>query len=183
MKSNAEAPSVNSGSMADIAFLLLIFFLVTTTISQEEGLTLKLPPEPEQLQSQKMHDRNVFKILINSQNQFLIEGEAASNLTGLNERLKAFILNRGHDPNLSDTPEKAIISIKTSRGTDYKFFIAVLDEAKGAYYDIYAQNVGLTSSQYRQLDPSKPSENAQYQKGKEGIPMNISIAEPEKVGS
>ncbi len=180
MKSKADNPTVNSGSMADIAFLLLIFFLVTTTITQEEGITLKLPPEPEKIEIAPIHNRNLFKILINSNNQFLIEGDLRNDLTGLREEIQAFVLNNGRNPEKSVSPDRAVISIKANRGTDYKYFIEALDEVKGMYYDLYARNVGLTNEEYMRLDPTDPVEGLIYQKGKRGIPMNISIAEPSK---
>ncbi|MEL7148015.1 MAG: biopolymer transporter ExbD, partial [Bacteroidota bacterium] len=89
------------------------------------------------------------------------------------------ILNNDKDPSSSESPEKAIISLKANRGTDYESFIAVLDEVKGAYYEIYGARVGLTSQEYRRLKLDEPAQKALYDRGKEGIPMNISIAEPD----
>jgi len=71
-----KLPEVSSGSMADIAFLLLIFFLVTTTIANDKGILLRLPPPPDPLQEQldiKIPDRNIFTILANSKDQLLVE--------------------------------------------------------------------------------------------------------------
>lgn len=79
-RSNHE---INTGSMADIAFLLLIFFLVSTTIPNEKGLTLKLPPEQKDQVVAKIHDRNIYKITINSVGQFLIEDKLRENIQGL----------------------------------------------------------------------------------------------------
>ena len=182
MRKTAEAPEINAGSMADIAFLLLIFFLVTTTILQEKGLMLKLPPE-QNLEPVKINERNIFKILINSNNQFLVEGEIRKDLNGLRGEIETFVMNNGHNPRLSDNPEEAIVSIKTSRGTDYGQFITALDETKAAYYGIYGRRVGMTGDEFRQLDLRDPMSKRLYQKGKDGIPMNISIAEPEKTKS
>jgi|GEM_PF-4523410 len=67
---------INAGSMADIAFLLLIFFLVTTTIAEDKGVLVKLPPWVEEDQpEQVIKERNVLTVLINAQNQLLVEGE------------------------------------------------------------------------------------------------------------
>ena len=170
---------INTGSMADIAFLLLIFFLVSTTILQEKGLSLKLSPPPEDQTVAEIHDRNLFKIQINSNNQYLIEDAVRGDLKGLREEVKAFILNKSNDPNLSISPLKATISIKVNRGTHYKYFIEALDEVKEAYYEIYAERVGMSSHDYRQLDLSKATHKLLYEKGKEGVPMNISIAQPD----
>ena len=180
MKSkNLSIPAVNTGSMADIAFLLLIFFLVTTTILQDKGLSLLLPPKPEEITEVKIHDRNLFKILINSQNQYLINGKVRGDLVGLREEIERFVLNPANDNQLSESPEKAIVSLKANRGTEYKYFIEVLDEVKSAYYTMYGARVGLTSDEYLALDHSNPVQYDRYLKGKKDLPMNISIAQPD----
>jgi biopolymer transport protein ExbD len=171
---------VNTGSMADIAFLLLIFFLVSTTILQEKGLMITLPPDKEKQEVMPVNDRNLFKISINSKNEFLIQDEPRRDLVGLREELRMFILNPTEASDLAESPKKAIISLKSNRGTDYAAFIAVLDELKGAYYNIYGERVGLSGDEYRHLDLDNPRQLALYEKGKEGVPMNISIAEPNK---
>ncbi|WP_416867914.1 MAG: ExbD/TolR family protein [Imperialibacter sp.] len=171
---------VNTGSMADIAFLLLIFFLVSTTILQEKGFMITLPPDQEKQPVMPVNDRNLFKISINSKNEFLIQDEPRQGLVGLREELRMFILNPTAASDLAESPKKAIISLKSNRGTDYAAFIAVLDELKGAYYNIYGERVGLSGDEYRHLDLDDPRQLALYEKGKEGIPMNISIAEPNK---
>lgn len=176
----SERPETNTSSMAEIAFLLLIFFLVSTTIVQEKGLMLKLPPEADDQPIVPVNDRNLFKVLINSKNQLLVENEVWFQTDGLSQRVKNFVLNNGKDPGSSEKPEKAIISLKTNRGTDYYQFIAVLDELKAAYYEIYAERVGLTSAEYRNLRLSNASQSQLYYEGRVGIPMNISIAEPNK---
>lgn len=176
-KTRAESEEVNAGSMADIAFLLLIFFLVATTIGTDKGLMMKLPPD-EQAEA-PLNKRNVFNIKLNSANGILIEGDVRESMDGLRNELRDFILNKGRNPQSSESPEKAIISLKTNRGTDYKRFIEVLDEIKGAYYQIYGDRVGLTSQEYRSLKLDNPTQKAIYDRGKEGIPMNISIAEPD----
>lgn len=179
MRTNSEKPSVNSGSMADIAFLLLIFFLVTTTIQQDKGLILKLPPPPEEEIDVEIHERNLFKILINANDQYMVEGEILGDLTGLSEEIRTFVMNQGKDPNLSDSPKEAVVSIKASRGTSYDHFIAALDEVKKAYYSIYAERVGLSPQAYLKLNRQDPRELKLYQQGRQDIPMNISIAEPD----
>lgn len=180
MKSkNLSVQPINSGSMADIAFLLLIFFLVTTTIAQEKGLSLLLPPKTEDQIDVPINERNLFKILINSNNQYLINGEVRKDMVGLRAEIKKFILNNGEMAHLSINPEKAIVSMKSNRGTEYKFFITALDEVKAAYYEIYGERVGLTAEEYLALDHSNPVQYDIYLRGKDGIPMNISIAQPD----
>ncbi|MEQ8469908.1 MAG: biopolymer transporter ExbD [Marinoscillum sp.] len=181
---NRKVQEINTGSMADIAFLLLIFFLVSTTILQQKGVSLNLPEAPEDETSfRRITDRNLFKIQINSNNQYLIEDQVRENLDGLRADLIEFIQNNGIDPELSDSPERATISLKTNRGTDYKHFIEALDEIKEAYFEIYASRLGMTTEEYRSLDLNDTREYQLYEQGKEGVPMNISIAEPDQTNS
>ncbi len=172
-------PKVSAGSMADIAFLLLIFFLVATNLVRDQGLMNQLPPDvpPSEVE---IKTRNLFKILINSNDEFLIEDEPGT-IEGLTKDIKEFVLNPMNDPKLSETPQKAIISIKANRGTHYKSFIAALDEVKEAYYQMYGERVGLSSDEFRRLDRDNPRQAELYQLGREGLPMNISIANPEKI--
>ncbi|MEP2023739.1 MAG: biopolymer transporter ExbD [Reichenbachiella sp.] len=173
-------PKVSAGSMADIAFLLLIFFLVSTSLLQDKGLMLQLPPDIEPTET-PIKERNLFKVLINSKNEFLIEGKVRSDLAGLVEEIKTFVKNPSSSPTLSESPEKAIISIKTQRGAQYASFISVLDLIKESYYQMYGERIGLSSDEFRKLNKSKPSELAIYQKARKGLPMNISIADPDKI--
>ena len=159
-----ENHEINTSSMADIAFLLLIFFLVSTTILQEKGLMLKLPPKVENEPMVTIHERNLYKVLLNSKNKLLVEGEVRAKPAGLSDEIKEFILNNGSDPNSSDNPEKAIISFKTARGTDYGVFISVLDEMKKAYYEIYGSRVGLRAEEFRRLKLTDPKQAEIYKR-------------------
>src|SRR5690554_6375453 len=93
-----EAPEIPAGSMADIAFLLLIFFLVTTTIASDKGILNILPPKqdpnvpPPDIQ---VNERNIFNILVNANDQLLVEGEFRDNTERLSEDIQAFILTFG----------------------------------------------------------------------------------------
>ena len=172
---------INSSSMADIAFLLLIFFLVTTTIQTNQGLSVTLPPHSDEPPKAKFNDRNLFKVHINSVNKVLVEDEPFEGFDNLHRDVKKFILNYGEDPGSSDNPEKAVISLQMNRGTHYKRFIEIMDELKGVYYEIYGERVGLTASQFRSLDLQLADHKAKYDRARDGIPMNISIAEPNKI--
>jgi biopolymer transport protein ExbD len=178
-------PEIPNASMADIAFLLLTFFLVTTTVANDKGLTLLLPPPPESLPENidfKIQERNLFKIQINSFDALLVEGEPYSgNMRELTDLIKTFVQNNGVDPASSDSPDKAIVSFKTDRGTTHKKFVEVLDAAQRAYYEIYADKLGVPVEKWREI-ASDPEQKADYNKSREGVPMNISIAEPTKVG-
>ncbi|MFM7487595.1 MAG: ExbD/TolR family protein, partial [Cytophagales bacterium] len=176
-------PEIPNASMADIAFLLLTFFLVTTTINNDKGLSIGLPPPPDPNKDQevKMQEKNIFKIQVNSSDNLLVEGEPMSDVGGLKEMIKTFITNNGKDPASSENPDKAIISFKTDRGTSHKRFVEILDICQGAYYDIYAAQAGVTNKEYREAAArisQDPAAKAIYERGKVGYPMNISIAEP-----
>ena len=188
-------PDIPNASMADIAFLLLVFFLVTTTVANIKGLSVGLPPPPEALPPEdvQIHERNLFKIQVNSFDNLLVEGEPWMDSNDqLTEDIKRFILNNGSDPSSSDNPQEAIVSYKTDRGTSHRKFIEVLDVIQKAYYDIYADRVGVSNDKWREIasDPTKSSEFADlYDRGrgrlpdgKLEIPMNLSIAEPTQVG-
>jgi biopolymer transport protein ExbD len=198
---------VNAGSMADIAFLLLIFFLVTTTIASDKGILNFLPPKqdpnvpPPDI---KKNERNIFNVLINANNDLLVEGEYRRKADGLDQDFKSFILNFGAPDeeavalynslpaslqaqalrklDASDHPGEAVISIKTNRGTSYEVFLEVFDLAKKAYFEIYAERVGVTVDEYRKLGGEDEASKAILDKSKAGVPMAISIAEPDKIG-
>jgi biopolymer transport protein ExbD len=169
---------INSSSMADIAFLLLIFFLVTTTIVNDKGVMLLLPPKKTEENIAPIHERNLFKIQVNSEDQLLVNGELTDDIQTVRADIQTFVLNYGKDESSSESPKKAIVSIKTNRGTTYEKYIEVLNAVQGAYYDIYAKNANITNASYRSLDLSKPADKLLATKAKKGIPMNISIAEP-----
>ena len=140
-----SAPEVNAGSMADIAFLLLIFFLVTTTIETDSGLNRKLPPMEEVIDPPIIKQKNIFTVVVNKNNQLLIE-EELKDISDVRKLAVDFLDNGGgtgedscdycngkRDPASSDNPEKAIISLKNDRETSYKIYIAVQNELVAAY--------------------------------------------------
>ena len=185
-------PEIPNASMADIAFLLLTFFLVTTTISNDRGLQLLLPAPPDPNQPEmKFQQHNLFTIQVNSSDALLVEGEPMEDVSGLKEQIKEFILNNGVNPELSDNPEKAIVSYKTDRGTSHRRFVEILDIIQGAYYDIWADRAGVSNARFREAASNlAEAENLIiYDKGRgkrsDGsleVPMAISIAEPTKIG-
>ncbi|EMR00902.1 ExbD/TolR family protein [Cesiribacter andamanensis] len=180
-KRNRESAEVNSSSMADIAFLLLVFFLVTTTIPNEKGLLIQLPPADTEITDVKLKERNVFTVRINSADRLLVENEPLEDVYRLKQMVKDHVMNPRREGDKAESPEKAVISLKNDRGTSYDRFITVLDQLQGAYYEIYAERAGgLTAQEYRNLDRTDPRQLELYNKGKEGIPMAISIAQPTK---
>ncbi len=172
-------PEINAGSMADIAFLLLIFFLVTTTMDVDTGIARKLPPMPEDEQLEddsQIHAKNIYVVLINANNQLLVEGELMD-ISQLREGAKRFINNNGLDPNLSENPEKAIISLQNDRGTEYMTYIRVQNELAAAYNEI-RNDVALNKFGQRYNDLSK----TQQKEIRKMYPQKISEAEPKNIG-
>jgi biopolymer transport protein ExbD len=168
---------LNTSSVADIAFLLLSFFLMTAEITADKGLTLTLPEWRDQPITHDVLQRNLFKIHLNSSDDLMVEGERLLSLEGLRYRVRAFILNHGADPDLSTDPKDAIVSLKTDRGTTQRVFITALDEIQAAYYSIYAERAGMSVEHYRSLNIHRPLDQALIEKAKMGIPMNISLAD------
>jgi len=206
---NRATTEANAGSMADIAFLLLIFFLVTTTIANDKGLAMLLPPKPDPNQPPpevSKNDRNIFKILANSQDRLLVEDEPWEDSPELlKEEIKSFILNfgdpgpegqdiynslppklkayissNGRRPDSSQDPTEAVVSFKAQRGTSYKLYIEVLDAINSAYNEVYGERVGITGEEFLALDKDDPVQKDLYTKARKDIPRAISIAEPDK---
>lgn len=161
-----SAPEVNAGSMADIAFLLLIFFLVTTTIETDSGLNRKLPPiDNSETTPPVIRKRNMFAVNINRHNQLLVREELME-LKDLRKAAIEFLDNGGgvdsegkpcdychgkKDPSSSDHPDRAIISLKSDRETKYSTYISVQNELVAAYNHLRDQRAmelyGLTLKQ------------------------------------
>ena len=140
-----SSPEVNAGSMADIAFLLLIFFLVTTTIETDSGISRKLPPIEEQEEDVIIKQKNIFTVLLNGKDQILVEDELME-LEDIRAAAIEFLDNGGGkgedacdyckgkgDLSSSDNPDKAIVSLKNERETSYAAYISVQNELVAAY--------------------------------------------------
>ncbi|MDT8347330.1 MAG: biopolymer transporter ExbD [Flavobacteriaceae bacterium] len=144
-----KAPEVNAGSMADIAFLLLIFFLVTTTIETDSGIMRMLPPLLEDEQTPPIiKDKNIFVVIVNKNNDLLVEDERMD-IQDLRVAATKFLDNgagvgedrceycKGEkDPESSDNPQKAVISLKSDRESSYEMYMAVQNELVGAYNEL-----------------------------------------------
>lgn len=143
-----SAPEVNAGSMADIAFLLLIFFLVTTTIEVDSGISRKLPPIEDNTEPPIIKQKNIFTVLINGKDQLLVEDELME-LKDLRRAAVEFLDNGGGagdeacgyckgkgSSSSSDNPDKAIISLKNERETKYGTYISVQNELVAAYNEL-----------------------------------------------
>ncbi|WP_422858939.1 ExbD/TolR family protein [Flagellimonas sp. S174] len=166
------APEVNAGSMADIAFLLLIFFLVTTTIETDAGLDRMLPPIEPPDTDVIIRQKNIFTVNINKNGQLLVEDQLMD-LKDLREAAIAFLENGAdgscnyckgrRDVSSSDNPTKAIISLKNDRETKYSTYITVQNELVGAYNDLRNReskrlfNRDFTDMESEYLNPETPS--------------------------
>lgn len=185
-RDEAEVPTAG---LADIAFLLLIFFLVTTTINVDTGIGMTLPPMLEDQEPPPVKDRNLFKILVNAQGRLLVEEEEAE-IGQLRDRVKNHVTNYGDDPDLAVTPKKAVISIKTDAKTPYDTYVEVLDEVWMAYREIWDQ-IARTGQTPRGEPVDLPKTYSSYQeyyntlepgednKIRDAFGAQISIAEPD----
>lgn len=176
-KRQRDAAEIPSSSLADIAFLLLIFFLLVTTIDVDTGIGLVLPPAPQENQEPPpIKEKNLLNILVNTEGLVLIDEEPTP-IGQVKEKVKEFINNRGQNPELSDSPQDAIVSIKTTRETPYKIYIDMFDEVKGAYREL--RNTAAQAEfgvSYSELEEDSPAQN----KIQEMYPEQISIAEPDE---
>jgi biopolymer transport protein ExbD len=148
MKSSRnEAPKINAGSMADIAFLLLIFFLVTTTMSVDKGILRKLPTEcPPGIECIKdVNERNILRISLNSKQEILINNKLVT-IDKVKVIVKEFVDNNGdttcnycnglQNTSSSDNPKEAVISLQHQAKTKYNLLIEVQDELTKAYFEL-----------------------------------------------
>jgi biopolymer transport protein ExbD len=192
-----ELQEINAGSMADIAFLLLLFFLVSATMDTDMGIVRKLPAMPDENTPQDHVDvkaRNVFVILVNRNNQLLVEGKPM-NIKYLRAAAKEFISNPGNSPDMPAkeiinvryfgkiaVTKKHVISLQNDRGTSYEMYIAVQNELAAAYNELRnelaLQKFGM---KYSDMEEDKDFKD-QCDVINEIYPMQISEAEPKNVG-
>jgi len=192
MPGSKKIKEINAAPMADIAFLLLIFFLVTTTLDTDSGIMRRLPPMPreEDMQNQdRIRERNVFLVMINKNNELLVELEP-TDITQLRERAKEFIANPNDDPSLPektvqqvpffgtvDVCNKGVISVQNDRGTSYKMYLQVQNELVAAYNELRNE---LAMQKFGEKFDDLPED--QQEAIRTIFPLNISEAEPKNVG-
>jgi len=181
-------PEINQSSLADIAFMLLIFFLVTTTMDVDSGIYRKLPQWiNEDQEPPKINRRNTFIVLINKNNDLAINGEFAQ-VSELKDRVKEFILNPYEDPDLSEKEgkfvdgigdvqrSKGVISLQNDRGTDYGAYIQVQNELVAAFNEMRDDfSVIQFGMRFNALSET------QQEAVRLAIPTSISEAEPVEI--
>ena len=197
MGKKRKVPQLNSSSTADISFILLIFFLITTSMDTDQGLprTLPKPPEDEQKNDEmKVKERNILNIWINKDNYIMIKtlsnDEFIKSVDEITDRAKAFILNEKNDPNLPEEVEKDFELIGRMRYTPYHVISVQTD--RGTYYGVYFQVQDAVVKAYNGLrdDLAKKKFNCKFAQCtekqadaiKEVIPYRISEAEPKRYG-
>ncbi|MBO8448861.1 MAG: biopolymer transporter ExbD [Bacteroidetes bacterium] len=185
-----KTPELNSASSADIAFLLLSYFLMTTTMNQDSGLQRRLPPIPDENQAvedQKVNRRNIIIVRINSADR-LFAGNEPMDVSFLKDKVKEFLVNPNNDPDLPErTPKeiegfgtynvsKGVISLQNDRGTSYKAYIEVQNELVKAVNELRDEFAKAHFGKaYLSLNED------QQRIAREAIPQNISEAEPKDV--
>ena len=185
-----KTPELNSASSADIAFLLLSYFLMTTTMDQASGLQRRLPPIPDEKQAvedQKINRRNIIIVRINSADR-LFAGNEPMDVSFLKDTIKEFLVNPNNDPNLPErSPKeiegfgtynvsKGVISLQNDRGTSYKKYIEVQNELVKAVNELRDEFAKAHFGRaYISLDEEK------QRIVRDAIPQNISEAEPKDV--
>lgn len=186
-----KTPDIPSASLADTAFMMLIFFLVSTTMDTDAGISRTLPqpvPKDQQTDDQKIKERNVFVVLINKNDQLLVEGEQM-HISDLKKKAKEFIANPADDPELPEKQikevpffgeypvSKQVISLQNDRGTSYGLYIQVQDELAAAYNELRNElSMRKWNKTYDNLDKD------QQDAIKKIYPMSISEAEPKNYG-
>ena len=185
-----KTPEINSSSTADMAFILLCFFLMTTTMDQDKGLQRRLPPMPDpnqQAQDQKVNRRNIIVVKINSADR-LLAGTEPMDVSQLKEKIKEFLSNPADDPTLPEKEEieiegfgpcmvsKGVISLQNDRGTSYQAYIAVQNELVKAVNELRDE---FAMANFGKLYSKLTDDEAEIVR--KAVPQNISEAEPKDV--
>jgi len=186
-----SSPEINAGSMADIAFLLLIFFLVTTTMDVDSGITRRLPPPVEKPDEDiKINARNILNVLVNKNDRLLVDGKPGDIRT-LKDVAKNFMipvfpdnpLHPGTDLKTIDLigeiyTSKGVISLKNDRGTSYDMYIQVQNELARAFNELKDE----MSQRYFGTKFDNLTREDEIKAINEAVPVRISEAEPENIG-
>lgn len=169
-------PSLDASSMADIAFLLLVFFLVTTSMDVDKGILVQLPPSvdlPEPRDPEPYHAREVLEVLVNKNDQLLVEGNRMP-LSELRVETRKHLLNFGSLDDYSTNPSKAIVALQNDRETSYEVYISVYNELKAAYREV-RETIALQTFN-RELHELSKEEMKRLTK--ELVPLRLSESDP-----
>ena len=185
-----KTPELNTSSTADMAFLLLCFFLMTTTMDQDMGLQRRLPPMPDpyqKVEDQKVNRRNIIIVKINSADR-LLAGTEPMHVSQLKDKIKEFLTNPADNKNLPEKEEieiegygpcmvsKGVISLQNDRGTSYQAYIAVQNELVKAVNELRDDfSMANYGKKYANLDEDKQVIV------RKAVPQNNSEAEPKEV--
>lgn len=183
-----KTPEINASSMADVAFLLLIFFLVATTMDIDSGLNRVLPPWSEkQTEAPDIKERNLLLVHVNKYDQIAVQGELVQ-VNQLKDRTKEWVLNRSNDPNLPEKEEKEIdiigkymvssgvVSLQNDRSTSYEMYIKVQNELTRAFNEIRDElSKAHFGKAFNELEKHQQDAIA------DAVPMKISEAEPQNI--
>ena len=191
-KGKRKVPDINSSSTADIAFLLLIFFLITTSMDTDRGLARRLPEPPQKDQPKddiKLKERNVLQVFLNLNDQLMCGNEYIS-VDQLRGKTKEFIANPYNDENkpekhAKEVPffgtmqitDKHVISLRCDRGSSYKAYIAVQNELVAAYNEL-RDEIAQEKWQKTYAELNEEQQDAI----RKIYPQMISEAEPKKYG-
>lgn len=185
-----KTPGLNTQSTADIAFLLLCYFLMTSTMDQQNGLQRRLPPMPtdeQKVDDQKVNRRNIIIVKINSADR-LFAGNEMLDISQLKDKIKEFLTNPADDPSLPEKEiknieglgeypvSKGVISLQNDRGTSYQAYIAVQNELVKAVNELRDE---FARTKYGK--PFAALSETQQDIAKKAVPQNISEAEPKDV--
>ncbi|MBP9995031.1 MAG: biopolymer transporter ExbD [bacterium] len=184
-----KVPEINASSMADISFLLLIFFLVTTTMDTDSGITRRLPPPIENPDMDvKVKERNILNVMINKYDKLMVNGKPGD-VSTLKDITKEFITPR---PNDEKAPEvetkeieligsfmtnKGVVSLKNDRGTSYMMYIAVQNELAKAFNELREE----VAMRYFQQHYADITDKDKLDAVNKAVPVRISEAEPEEI--
>lgn len=186
-----STPELNTGSMADISFLLLTFFLLTSSIDTDTGISRRLPPplDPNNPPPNiDIKERNVLKVLINRGDLLSVQGKTMA-IRDLKETAKQFLSNpteREDYPELIEEEipglgtikvSKGVISLKNDRGTSYDAYIHVQNELTAAVNELRDE---LAKRKFGTSYANLSSEEFVDAINK-AIPVSISEAEPENI--
>ena len=184
-----KVPDLNAGSMADISFLLLVFFLVTTTMDTDTGITRRLPPPIENPEMDvKVKERNIMNVMINKYDKLLVNGKPGD-ITTLTEMTKEFITPKPSDETAPEVEvkeielignvmlNKGVVSLKNDRGTSYLMYISVQNELARAFNEM-RDEMSLKHFNQHYADLTDKDKIDAINKA---VPVRISEAEPEEI--